>query len=233
MRVDVAAQRALHAKAGARRAARARAPGGGAQGGPRARRRAVRPRAGARRHCPLPDDRTRPPRPRGPRVRLLPHGDREPRGRAERVRLAPELHAGLLRLDAGQARPRLPAPGRVRRRLLELLVEGARGAGHHAAVARGPAGAPTAQRAAHRQGLGRGGPASARRDAGLCDPAGPQARVGRRRHRAVPGGRGGDRPAAPPADGRARAADRPAGGALPRAAPVGAGDGALHRRASA
>ena len=49
-------------------------------------RRALRPGQGAGRHRPLPDDRPRGAGPRGPRVRLLPHGHRQPPGRPARLR---------------------------------------------------------------------------------------------------------------------------------------------------
>ena len=58
------------------------AAGGGAEPRAAARRRPLRPRQGAGRDGALPEAGARALRARGPRVRLLPHGDREPGGRA-------------------------------------------------------------------------------------------------------------------------------------------------------
>ena len=89
---------------GRERAGRAPAPGA------RPGRRALRPRAGARRHRPLPEHRQRALRPRGPGVRLLPHGHRQPRERAARLRRTrlPYVQR-LLRLHADPPRARVPA----------------------------------------------------------------------------------------------------------------------------
>ena len=53
--------------------------------------------------------------PRGPRVRLVPHGDRQPPGRAARLRgeRAPSYAPALLRLDAGPATPTCSASSRA------------------------------------------------------------------------------------------------------------------------
>ena len=141
MQVDVAAQRALHAPAGARRAARARA----------ARRalRAARARASTSASTP---SRRWPAPPATSRSRQSASAARTCAfvsyhmgiGNLESVlaRLrraaAPPYVAALLRLDAARHRARLPAAGGARRRLLQLLVEAARGARDHAPVARGP-----------------------------------------------------------------------------------------------
>ena len=87
MHVDVARSAALHAPDRPRdrgRAAPTRAAALQAQA-PRGRR-PLRPGQGARRHRALPDVRPGGARPRGPRVRLLPHGHRQPAGRARRLR---------------------------------------------------------------------------------------------------------------------------------------------------
>ena len=92
------------------------------------------------------------------------------------------LARGLLRLQL------LPPPGglrpaaQARRRLLQLLLEGARGAGDHAPVPRRPHGARAPDRAARRQGLRGGGPAPAglgaavRRPGRSCAPRGTTGR---------------------------------------------------------
>ena len=104
--------------------------------GPRPGRRALRRREVAAGHGPLPEARARALRPRGPRVRQLPHGHRQPRERARRVRRRRrrQLRARVLRQHAGPPHRRLPQALGLRRRLAQLPVEGLRGAGHHAPV---------------------------------------------------------------------------------------------------
>ena len=69
-------------------------------------RRALRPGQGAGRHRALPDDRARGAGPRGPRVRLLPHGDREPPGRAA----APTARSGRPTPGSTSTRRRTATP---------------------------------------------------------------------------------------------------------------------------
>ncbi len=83
----------------------------------------------------------------------------------------PDVHEGVLRLDAAAPSGGLRAADRARRRLLELPLEGRGGARDHAALPRGPRRADAAGDAARGQGLGRGGPAPARGHDGLRAPA--------------------------------------------------------------
>ena len=161
--------------------------------GPRLRRerargrRALRRRQGARRDRALPEARPRDARPRGLRVRLLPHGDRQPAGRAARVRRGPR--AG----PRSTSTPASPATREAYGRLLKLGDDSSNyywkvlaGAGDHAAVPRRPHGARAAGRAARRQGLRRGGPAPARLRPAVRRPGPAARRVGRRADRRLP-----------------------------------------------
>ncbi len=110
--------------------------------GAAARRRPLRPRQGAGRDRALPEAGAGALRARGPRVRLLPHGDREPRERPEGVRRRPALLRGaVLRLDAAAPPEGLREARELRRRLLQLLLEALGGDGDHAdgAARQGPA----------------------------------------------------------------------------------------------
>ncbi len=90
------------------------APRRGAEPGAAARRRPLRPGQGARRHRALPQARRAALRPRGPRVRLLPHGHGQPRERPARRSAAAgaSLRGALLRLDAAASRGGLRASSR-------------------------------------------------------------------------------------------------------------------------
>ena len=142
----------------------------------------------------------------------------------------PEVYFdSTLRPPRGRLRP----AARARRRLLELLLEGARGARDHAPVPRRPHGARAADRAARRQGLRRGGPAPAGLGAAVRRSRPAARRLGRPADRRLPEHAQGHRPGARREHGRAGGPARPARRALPRAAPRGARDGALHRRPGA
>ena len=174
------------------------------------------PGEGAGRHRALPDDRQEALRPRGPRVRLLPHGHRQP-ARACWPRTAAarsDLRRAVLRLDADRATARAYAKlARLRRRLVELPVEDRRRRGDHAAVPRRPR--PSSTRLAALQTA----KASAEevlhpadRTPAFATPSDLRDGWDDGRHRAVPDRRGGHRAAARRPHGRARAATAPAGG---------------------
>ena len=95
-----------HAPDRARVPARADRRGAAAAGGAPRGRRALRPGQGADRHRALPDDRARGAGPRGPRVRLLPHGDRQPPGRAA----APTARSGRPTRGSTSTRRRTATP---------------------------------------------------------------------------------------------------------------------------
>ena len=92
-------------------------------------------------------------------------------------------------------RRRLPAARRVRRRLLQLPVEGPRGGRDHAPLPRRPRRARPPGRAADGEELGRGGAAPAGSHAALRDPEDAQAGVGRQADRRLPADEPRDRPA--------------------------------------
>ena len=144
--------------------------------GRRALRPGVKALAGTARYLTIAQERARP---RGPRVRLLPHGDRQPPGRAraygeERPSYARVYFDSTPDRHADRA---APADG-VRRRLVELPVEALRGARDHAPVPRRPGRAGAARRRCRPQELGRGGAAPARRDAAVRHPDGSSRRRG-------------------------------------------------------
>ena len=236
MRVDTAAQRAAHA-ADRPRAARGHAGRGraaAARAG--ARRRALRRRQGAGGHGPLPQARPRHARPRGPRVRLLPHGHRQPAGGAARVR---RRYTWLGRRSTSTRRsPATPRPtagcsssattprtttGRCsRRREIMRLYRDDRAELDRLTALHGAKG--SAEEVLHPPGS----------VPQFADPGAAARRVGRRRDRGVP--RHAEAARACGATrawaSSPRALDQPAG-ALPRSPSRGAGDGALHRRAGA
>ena len=92
------------------------------------------------------------------------------------------LRPALLRLEPAAPRGGVAEARLARRRLLDLPVARARGAGDHAPVSQRPGGAAARGGAAGAQGLGRGGPAPARAHDGLRRPLRdrPRAGVGRR-----------------------------------------------------
>ena len=196
MQVDVAAQRA----ADARRIDRERLRGHDAEVAAlaaRARRgrRALRPREGARRRPAryLKLAQRRASAARTSRFVSYHMGIGQPR-RACCAPTARTTRPGRsVYFDSTPARhaARLRAARLVRRRLLELLLEGARrGARDHAPVPRGPRASSRGCTALQtRQGLRRGGAAPARLDAALRRPRRAARGVGRRRDRRVPRGR--------------------------------------------
>ena len=202
----------------------ARGGAGEAQGGPAragaapGRGRALRAAQGPGRRRALPHGGAGALRPRRPRARLLPHGDRQPRPCRRRVRRrAALLRAPVLRLDAAAPRGRMaPAVG-LRRRLLDVLLAGAGGQGDHAPVSRGTRDAPAARRAPDEQGVIGGDPSPGGGDEGL--PGAGRRREGPRRR--VPRRPAGE-PGAPrlphrPAHGRAGPEAGSPARALPRA----------------
>ena len=238
MHVDTRAQRRAHAP-DRPRASGAAASDGGAPA--RAARRASTSASTRRKALAATgrylEARPRDVRPRGARVRQLPHGHRQPRGRAARLRRRsrPCLRPGLLRLDAAPATPaayeRLAGLGDDSSNYLWKVA-----------------------RAREIMRLYREDPAELRRGSTALQTAKSSAeevlhprRLGRRASptpdAAARGWDDGDIVALPtaarspgcarPAHGRAGAAARASRRALPRAAPRGARDGALHRRAGA
>ena len=109
--------------------------GRGAQPRAAARRRPLRPRQGAGRHRALPEARAGALRPRGPRVRLLPHGHGQPgeRARARSAAAGAPTPSCTSTPRRGVTPSRLREARLVRRRLLQLLLEARRGDGDHAA----------------------------------------------------------------------------------------------------
>ena len=230
------AQRAADAPDRPRAAARAARRGRAAAGAAPRGRRALRPGQGARRHRALPDDRARGARPRGPRVRLLPHGHRQPPGRAAPPTATSEPSYAQVYFDSTPARHpavqrRLAAFGDdssnylwklyAAREIMRLHREDPRRSSRGCEQLQ-------ARRTRPRRCCTR-----PRRRRASATPDGAARRVGRGRDPRVPGRPGAHRAGARRAHGRAGAADRRRPRPLPRAAARGARDGALHRRADA